>query len=152
MFRVVGANRDTGVEVDVIIEAATRADAERTAGQRGILISEITEMTLDPAPSPPTPPPPDTSKQPISAIQRYKFYCGKRSFIFQASLLGWTCFMACIGVVMFISAAVGSAGKSDDQQVGAFAAGICCPLGGYLLVAIPIGIAAVATLEKGKRE
>jgi hypothetical protein len=73
-------------------------------------------------------------------------------------LLAWTVFMFLIGIgLMFSSAA--STGDSinspyESERNGAAGAfmlvGLCCPLGSYLLLAVPLGIAAIATLESNK--
>jgi DNA-directed RNA polymerase subunit RPC12/RpoP len=94
----------------------------------------------------------------LNWLARYKNRCGVRSFIFQAILAGWTAFMALVtlGLMLFsASSASQTSGypynpyHSAEANAGAFALlGICCPVGTYLLIAIPLGIAAIATLER----
>jgi DNA-directed RNA polymerase subunit RPC12/RpoP len=86
----------------------------------------------------------------LNWLARYKNRCGLRSFIFQAILAGWTAFMALVTLgLMMLSASSVSQRIPTNADAGAFAlVGICCPVGIYLLIAIPLGIAAIATLEK----
>ena len=94
----------------------------------------------------------------LNWLARYKSRCGLRSFIFQAILAGWTAFMALVTLgLMLLSASSASQTSgypyypyhSTQADAGAFAlVGICCPVGTYLLIAIPLAIAAIATLER----
>jgi hypothetical protein len=68
-FRVIGANRQTGRDVDVAIEAADAADAERVAGQRGILVSSVRAASSPVMPSPP----PILSAAPVRRSRRGVF-------------------------------------------------------------------------------
>lgn len=150
-FRVQGAARDTGAAVEMTVEAKDEAEAQAIANKSGILVASMT-------PVPPTPPrsPRPTS---VSKITRYRNYCGRRSIIFQSALLGWTGFMFFVALGLMLSAAITpqreypweSEQVEQDRKAGAFAlGGVCCPLGTYLLLGIPLGIAAIATLESGK--
>ena len=40
-FKITGANAESGDDVDVVLEAATRTDVERIAHDKGILVSAI---------------------------------------------------------------------------------------------------------------
>ena len=92
-----------------------------------------------------------------SGFQRYMHWCGTRSFIFQTLLGAWTAFMLMFLVLMMLSAVQSSReSRSDDfgfrrRSKGAdgFAllVAMACPLAIYSLVAIPLGVGALATLE-----
>ncbi|RMD59208.1 hypothetical protein D6833_11780 [Candidatus Parcubacteria bacterium] len=57
-------------------------------------------------------------------------------------LLAWTVFM------FFISAGLMAVYSDEPTDPGVFAfGGICCPIALYCLIAIPLAIAAIATLE-----
>lgn len=89
---------------------------------------------------------------------RYMAWSGTRSLIFQAIFLGWTACMGLFALSVMVSAASDPDMRSDYEPHRRTAAtaflvsGICCPLSGYALVAIPLGIAAVATLEAGRQK
>jgi hypothetical protein len=80
---------------------------------------------------------------------------GRRSAIFKVILLGWTAFMLLVTLGLMVA----FAGSTESQRhspyesersgaAGAFVlGGLCCPIGIYLLLAIPQGLSAVATLE-----
>lgn len=88
-------------------------------------------------------------------VSAHKKRCGTRSFIFQTILLAWTAFMFLAGFGLMLSAASSTSDAMDSPfasrrsgAAGAFLfVGICCPLGVYSLLAIPVGIGAIATLK-----
>lgn len=82
--------------------------------------------------------PPDSNP-----LKIYLKFCGMRSFIFQVLLLAWTCF----SFLLWIGMAISVAGKDNDVAANAIALGSCCGCGGYMLIAIPLGCFAIATLE-----
>lgn len=122
--------------------------------------------------SPPLPPPTNQPQRPhsppdrksdavstkFSWFTRHRRWSGTRSFIFQTILFAWTVFMLLVGFGLFLMAAdiasdsIKSPYLSERRgSAGAFfLSGICCPLGVYFLLAIPLGIAAIATLESNK--
>jgi hypothetical protein len=114
--------------------------------------------TPPPSPLVNTPRPPRqsglrTANQFHSPIRRYLRWAGTRSFVFQSILAGWTAFMLCAGLGIFavylMDARLQSQWEGDRQAVamGFMLLGVCCPMGIYLLLAIPLGIAAIASLE-----
>jgi hypothetical protein len=111
-------------------------------------------------------------------VKAYLQWAGLRSFIFQAVLLGWTLFsLGVLGVlvntadnkprkqpaarqVSFMSpeeyakkvyAAAARSGHDAQAEEAAIGTLVFWSFGGYLLVAVPLAIAAVATLEAGKK-
>jgi len=102
----------------------------------------------------PRPPPPDASP-PRGMTRRYIDWCGTRSVIFQSLLLGWTAFvgLAALALILQFATATSKPVTKEEQEAAAIAAfycGMLCPLAVYLLLAIPLGIAAIATLESGR--
>lgn len=87
-----------------------------------------------------------------SWIRKYMAWSGLRSFIFQTILAGWTAFMLFIGFGTLVSASSRRDYYSDESAGAAILVGMCCPIGAYLLIAIPLGIAAIATLESNRPE
>jgi uncharacterized membrane protein YdjX (TVP38/TMEM64 family) len=71
---------------------------------------------------------------------------GMRSFVLQVALLTWTAFCALFGCVMLVGA-FGAAADNPGEEVGILLTGMFCPASVYVLVALPLGIAAVATME-----
>ena len=51
-FKVLGANAESGDDVDVMLEAPSQTDVERIAHDRGIMVASITPLAPPPAPSP----------------------------------------------------------------------------------------------------
>jgi hypothetical protein len=91
-------------------------------------------------------------KETHNIFQRYQGWAGTRSIIFQSLLLGWTAFVF-LGTcgVLFASVAAEPENRRDESALaGAVAMLSCCSCGGYFLVAFPLGIAAIATLESRK--
>lgn len=86
-------------------------------------------------------------------FKRYARWAGTRSLIFQALLLGWTAcvFLATIGLLVSTLAKNPRNRIEEDAQAIAFGTMSCCSLSGYCLVAIPLAIAAIATLEARKK-
>jgi hypothetical protein len=62
-FKVVGANAESGDDVDVMLEATSQADVERIAHDRGILVSSITAQAAVAAAAAP-----QAKKEDLSAI------------------------------------------------------------------------------------
>ena len=114
----------------------------------------------------------DTSQKPIrvqqnttrpnSWLRRYMHWSGTRSFIFQTLLAAWTAFMLMV-LCLFMLSAVQAARESRDDNFGfrrrsegadgfALLVAIACPMSVYALVAIPLGVGALATLESNKVE
>lgn len=81
--------------------------------------------------------------------QRYRRWAGTRSLIFQSLLLGWTAFASLLafGWMLSIAGKQPRTRYEEDAQNVAVASSLCCSLGGYCLFAVPLGIAAIATLE-----
>ena len=46
-FNIVGANAESGDDVDVVLEAHTRAEVESLAHDKGILVAAVKEMAAD---------------------------------------------------------------------------------------------------------
>lgn len=86
----------------------------------------------------------------------YRSYCGTRSVIFQSLLGGWTACMIFVGLgLLFLYAGNPKATSSYEPDrtanAGAFLTmGICCPLGMWLLLAVPLGFGALMTLGRDK--
>lgn len=93
---------------------------------------------------------------------KYKQRVGLRSFIFQCIFAGWTTAAIALWISFNISA-LGSAAKRSYYPVGSeertaedagkalgVGAGWCCVFGGWAVIGIPVGIAALATLENKK--
>lgn len=99
----------------------------------------------------PVPRPPDIPER--NPIKRYARYVGTRSFIFQVILFGWTAFMILVslGLVMTTLMERPRDRIEQDAQAAAFGTMSCCSCGGYCLFAIPLAIAAIATLETRKK-
>lgn len=86
-------------------------------------------------------------------IKRHKERCGVRSFIFQCILLAWTIFMGLITLGLMVSTLPERGSRASDAEVGAWSfVGLCCPCATYLLIALPLGIAALATLQSNGRQ
>lgn len=93
-----------------------------------------------------------------SWLSQYIEWCGIRSFVFQAILLAWTVFMCIVGFGLLLSASTTSKtsinspiqAERDGAAVAVMLVGLCCPLGTFLLLAIPLGIAVIATFESKK--
>jgi hypothetical protein len=88
-------------------------------------------------------------------LKRYINRSGKRSFIFQVVCLTWTALFGFAWLAMIASVAGQPPMYLNPQEnstaTGATAAsGSCCLLGGWILVVLPCGIAAVATYEANK--
>ena len=78
-------------------------------------------------------------------LVRYKDHCGRRSFIFQCILLGWTAFMAFVSLSLLMSSLPH---ENDEAEIAAWGAvGLCCPIGTWLLLSVPLGILAIACLR-----
>lgn len=87
-----------------------------------------------------------------SWIRRYMRRSGSRSFIFQCVIAGWSALFVFLWATMLLSSASGPRyylnPQENNEAVGeAAAGGSCCLFGGWLLVALPCGIAAIATYE-----
>jgi hypothetical protein len=80
-------------------------------------------------------------------LKRWQWKSGKRSFILQCVLAGWTTLCFCIGVAFLFQAAP-EARIYSNEYVGAQLMGSwMCLFGGWAFIAIPVGIAAVVTLK-----
>lgn len=92
------------------------------------------------------------SERPRNIFQRYHRWAGTRSIIFQSLLLGWTAFMflATSGLLFSASAKQPETRREQDAQATALGMLSCCSCGGYFLVAFPLGVAVIATLESRK--
>lgn len=94
----------------------------------------------------------------VDFVRRYLKWCGLRSIIFQAALAAWTTVTVLAWLYMAMSMVAGDdprMSKRENEQVAANALALmsCCSCGGYMLIAGPLGIAAVATLEtKGRND
>lgn len=51
-FKIVGANSETGDDVDVVLEAPSQSDVEKIAHEKGILVSSIASVAVAPPPMP----------------------------------------------------------------------------------------------------
>jgi hypothetical protein len=90
-------------------------------------------------------------------IARYKARCGFRSFLFQGILVGWTAMIGCW--VLFMTFASVQAPRHNspyyyvdrqertEAEATAMLGSWCCLGGVWCLLAVPLGIAAVATYE-----
>lgn len=94
-------------------------------------------------------------------LARHKNRCGARSFIFQCALLGWTAFMLFVGLGLMIATlpttqeqrlAEWGAPQGEGAVLGWGLWGLCCPIGTWLLLALPLGIAAIATIGSYKKK
>ncbi len=93
-----------------------------------------------------------TVQNTLAWLGKYKTRCGGRSFIFQCILAGWTAFMLFVGFGMMVVSVPKGRNPSDQATMDFTFAGLCCPIGMWLLFAVPLGIAALATLNKAKSE
>lgn len=86
-------------------------------------------------------------------LKRYLRWAGTRSVIFQSLLLGWTVFASLATLGLLMTSLMQTPKTREDENAQAAAVGMfsCCSCGGYCLVAIPLGIAAIATLETRKK-
>ncbi len=91
-------------------------------------------------------------KPSYNIIQRYKQWAGTRSIIFQSILVGWSAFALLATCGLLIPASMKKPQFQEDEDAQASAIGMlsCCSCGGYFLIAFPLGIAAIATLESRK--
>jgi len=103
--------------------------------------------------------PPIPADVPISHssgwIRRYMHRSGYRSFIFQCIVTGWTALFGFLWLAMLVSSASGPRYYLNPQEnnaaIGeAATSGSCCLFGGWMMVALPCGIAAIATYEANK--
>jgi hypothetical protein len=87
-------------------------------------------------------------------VKRYVNWAGTRSIIFQSLFLGWTIFATFIGFALVLPTILKEphTQSAQDAQAIAFGSGLCCSIGFYALLAVPLGIAAIATLETRRRE
>ena len=108
-------------------------------------------------PSPPLQPMPMRG----NVAKTYKERCGLRSFIFQCVLLGWTAFMFLVGVGMLLAVSPSreelELSKQGDSwaRAGVLASsfwGLFCPAAVWALVAFPLGVAAISTLESRRKK
>ena len=85
-------------------------------------------------------------------LQRYRRWAGTRSLIFQSLLLAWTvcALLGSCGLLFSTLAQKPRTRQDEDAQVIASGFGLMCSCGVYSLLAIPLGIAAIATLERDK--
>lgn len=93
-------------------------------------------------------------------LARYKHYIGVRSFIFQTILVGWTALIGAWMASVSVSSVksfekhqrhASSAEDLEAANTGAalgMGAGWCCLGGAWAIIALPCGIAAIATMEK----
>lgn len=89
-----------------------------------------------------------------SMLRRYSRWCGLRSAILQAILAVWTALHFAWVVLAFINflfdhprvrvGAYGTVYRSDDL----FMAAMCCPFSIWVLLACPLAISAIVTLER----
>lgn len=89
-------------------------------------------------------------------LSRWQRYSGGRSFLFQMIVLGWTALIACVT----LANSLGMVKRSEspyshhygDDEALATSLGLswCCMGGAWLLIALPCGIAAIATSEGGR--
>ncbi len=88
----------------------------------------------------------------------YKARCGTRSFAFQCWLLAWTALMIILLGILLKPVTKKEliydydVNPYNPREVAAWKAGnLCCPLGLWFIVAVPLGIAAIATFGKDKK-
>jgi len=89
-----------------------------------------------------------------NVFQRYKLWAGQRSIIFQSILLGWTAFSllgTCGWMFSFLLRPAPLTAYEREAEAGALGFVPFCGCGVYLLLAIPLLFAIVATLEFGKK-
>ena len=109
------------------------------------------------APSAPNFHPPNTLHK-KSWLARYKTRCGTRSFAFQCSLLAWTALMIILLGILLKPVTKKEliydydVNPYNPREMAAWKAGnLCCPLGVWFIVAVPLGIAAIATFGRNKK-
>jgi hypothetical protein len=84
-------------------------------------------------------------------LGRYRRWCGLRSFIFQMICLGWTALWLCrLMYLLSLAGYFDPAAESLAAQIITNLAWYYCG-GFWALVALPTGIAAIATLEANKQ-
>jgi len=85
----------------------------------------------------------------VGLIKRYRRRCGFRSFVFQAIFAGWSVAIAIWMIVPVLSVIDEShqpwptSNSPGAVLLGAWA----CIIAGWALIAVPLGIAALATYE-----
>ncbi len=88
-----------------------------------------------------------------AALHRYIDWAGKRSVIFQSVLLAWTVFWVILAMFIILSSSSATSGRHrDESDTAALGIALMCPLSMWALLAIPLGIAAIATLKERKPE
>ena len=87
--------------------------------------------------------PPDID---LNIFKRYQKWAGIRSIIFQLLFVGWTAF-AFLGTCGMMIPFLGQSGENEDAAMTGSMMFSCCGCGGYLIIAIPLAFAAIATLE-----
>ena len=170
-FTIEGADRHSGADIRMTIEAS-RADAARHAvGSMGILISSLVENPSDPLealatanrnvdarppplPRSPTTPPPTVAhasrRSRKNIVAMYVAFRGIRSVVFQCLLVGWTAFIFFVFLAVVVSHAEGFSQKTveaREELSKTIAMGMCCLFGGWCLVSVPLGFAVIATLR-----
>jgi len=132
--------------------ASVRVPAEPTA-PLARAVDQRREETRKPAAAPPLIVPSSAPRRRGNWIKRYKRRCGTRSFIFQCIVLAWTLFMGLIALGLMMASLPDRGSRASDAEIGAWGfMGICCPCATWILVALPFGIAALATLESGRTQ
>jgi hypothetical protein len=198
-FKILGASKETGVEVEIVIDATNADTATQTANEMNILVASVTGLeaqqnaldqlsevanttfrgdagTVHNARNAAQGRP--AAVQKASVWNRYRDRVGPRSFIFQMMLLGWSACMSILTtglllVVLFATVAskprplqkdFASINEWSDRydrwmwekshpnataasDVGSFIMSIACPGSVWFIVALPLGIAAIATLK-----
>jgi hypothetical protein len=88
-----------------------------------------------------------------NVFQRYMHWAGTRSIIFQSLFLGWTAFavLSTCGLNFALVKPGHQMREEREAEASSIMLASCCGCGGYLLFAVPLGIAAIATLETRKR-
>ena len=85
----------------------------------------------------------------VNWLVKYKAHCGIRSFIFQCCVLGWTAFMIFISLAFLVSS-IPVEDNNEAEMAAVTSMVCCCPIAFWLLLAVPLGIAAIATLGRTK--
>ena len=124
-------------------------------------LDDLAAAARDKAQTHPTPtanhPPPVPAKPAAhwNFFAKWKRWSGTKSFIFQIVLIGWTTLFLFLGLASLFMAAADSHSQNpfenpqDAQTANAavFGGSLCCLIGVWALVAIPLGIGAFATLK-----
>jgi hypothetical protein len=122
-WKVEGAVKDSGAEVSIRIDAATRALAERTARDRGILVSKLTPIkdvttvadadTADAAPADIATPPKQNDSRPAFSVAEIPDYLGLKTAALGLRILSLVSFL--LGIIEIIGGiAIATSGSKPD--------------------------------------